>query len=58
VRRRRGHPLRTVVIDIPFSFTELFGGGQAQDRVRGQVIPQPGPTLDYLGKPSLASSIW
>jgi dolichyl-diphosphooligosaccharide---protein glycosyltransferase len=33
-----------------FSFSELFGGGPAQDRVRGQMIPSPGPTLDYLGE--------
>lgn len=33
-----------------FSFPELFGNGNAQDRVRGQKIPQPGPTLDYLGE--------
>ena len=32
------------------SFAELFGNGNAQDRVRGQKIPQPGPTLDYLGE--------
>lgn len=25
--------------------------------MRGQVIPHPGPTLDYLGKPNLASSL-
>jgi dolichyl-diphosphooligosaccharide---protein glycosyltransferase len=37
-----------------FSFSELFGGGQAQDRVRGQMIPNPGPTLDYLGEFDLA----
>lgn len=33
-----------------FRFAELFGNGNAQDRVRGQTIPQPGPTLDYLGE--------
>jgi hypothetical protein len=33
-----------------FRFTELWGGGNAQDRVRGQMIPKPGPTLDYLGE--------
>ena len=27
----------------------LFGGGQAMDRVRQQIVPQEGPTLDYLG---------
>jgi dolichyl-diphosphooligosaccharide--protein glycosyltransferase len=36
-----------------FRFTELFGGGNAQDRVRGQMIPKPGPTLDYLGELAL-----
>jgi dolichyl-diphosphooligosaccharide---protein glycosyltransferase len=31
-------------------YGELFGGGQkAPDRVRNQQVPQPGPTLDYLG---------
>ena len=30
-------------------FTELFGGQQAVDRVRGQNMPKVGPTLDYLG---------
>lgn len=32
------------------SFHELFGGGQALDRVRNQRMPQSGPTLDYLGE--------
>lgn len=32
-----------------YSFNELFGGGQAVDRVRGQNVPKVGPTLDYLG---------
>ncbi|KAI0296560.1 Oligosaccharyl transferase STT3 subunit-domain-containing protein [Multifurca ochricompacta] len=31
-----------------YRFAELFGGGQAQDRVRGQMISNPGPSLDYL----------
>lgn len=39
---------------ITLSFADLYGGGQAQDRVRGQVIPSPGPTLDFLGKLSIA----
>lgn len=43
-----------MVISLPLSFGELFGGGPAQDRVRGQVIPSPGPTLDFLGKLSIA----
>lgn len=39
-----------VTVPLLLSFPELFGGGQAQDRVRGQVIPSPGPTLDHLGE--------
>jgi len=31
-----------------YRFHELFGGGQAVDRVRGQNVPKVGPTLDYL----------
>ncbi|KAI0038692.1 glycosyltransferase family 66 protein [Auriscalpium vulgare] len=31
-----------------YRFHELFGGGQATDRVRNQVMPKTGPTLDYL----------
>ncbi|ETW78719.1 glycosyltransferase family 66 protein [Heterobasidion irregulare TC 32-1] len=31
-----------------YRFTELFGGQQAVDRVRGQNMPKVGPTLDYL----------
>lgn len=30
-------------------FAELYGGGQAQDRVRNQVMPNVGPELDTLG---------
>ncbi len=30
-------------------FAELFGGGQAVDRVRQQNLPKNGPTLDILG---------
>jgi len=41
---------------IACSFADLFGGGPAQDRVRGQVIPNPGPTLDFLGKLSISWS--
>ena len=33
----------------PLRFNELFGGGQAMDRVRQQNVPKDGPTLDYLG---------
>lgn len=39
-----------ILTSMLFSFAELFGGGNAQDRVRGQMIPAPGPTLDYLGE--------
>jgi hypothetical protein len=35
--------------DTKCRFAELFGGGQAVDRVRGQNVPKVGPTLDYLG---------
>ncbi|KAJ7460690.1 oligosaccharyl transferase STT3 subunit [Mycena latifolia] len=31
-----------------YRFNELFGGGQATDRVRNQQVPKVGPTLDYL----------
>lgn len=31
-----------------YRFAQLFGGGQAVDRVRGQNMPLNGPTLDYL----------
>jgi dolichyl-diphosphooligosaccharide--protein glycosyltransferase len=31
-----------------YDFDKLFGGQRAQDRVRGQVLPQVGPTLDSL----------
>ncbi|KAN0124131.1 Oligosaccharyl transferase STT3 subunit [Lactarius tabidus] len=31
-----------------YRFVELFGNENAQDRVRGQKIPSPGTTLDYL----------
>jgi len=31
-----------------YRYNELFGGAQAMDRVRNQVVPKVGPTLDYL----------
>ncbi|KAF7309468.1 hypothetical protein MIND_00317600 [Mycena indigotica] len=31
-----------------YRFAELFGGGNALDRVRNQHVPKVGPTLDYL----------
>lgn len=31
-----------------YRFAELFGGGQAMDRVRNQAVPKVGPTLDYI----------
>lgn len=31
-----------------YDFNKLFGGQRGQDRVRGQVLPQVGPTLDTL----------
>ncbi|KAF5388631.1 hypothetical protein D9757_004872 [Collybiopsis confluens] len=31
-----------------YRFSELYGGGNALDRVRNQHIPKVGPTLDYL----------
>ncbi|CAE6442426.1 unnamed protein product [Rhizoctonia solani] len=31
-----------------YRFAELYGGGQAMDRVRQQQLPKQGPTLDYL----------
>jgi dolichyl-diphosphooligosaccharide--protein glycosyltransferase len=31
-----------------YRFAELYGGGQATDRVRQQQVPKIGPTLDYL----------
>ena len=38
-----------------YRFHELFGGHPAQDRVRGQRLPNVGPTLDTLGKSNSAS---
>ncbi|KAN0132809.1 glycosyltransferase [Lactarius tabidus] len=40
-----------------YRFAELFGNGNAQDRVRGQKIPSPGPTLDYLDE-AFTSENW
>jgi dolichyl-diphosphooligosaccharide--protein glycosyltransferase len=40
-----------------YRFTELWGSGNAQDRVRGQTIPKPGPTLDYLDE-AFTSENW
>ncbi|TFY70240.1 hypothetical protein EVG20_g2754 [Dentipellis fragilis] len=31
-----------------YRYAELFGGGNAVDRVRGQTMPKVGPRLDYL----------
>ncbi|KAI9627830.1 hypothetical protein H4Q26_017150 [Puccinia striiformis f. sp. tritici PST-130] len=31
-----------------YDFDKLFGGQRAQDRVRGQVLPQVGPSIDSL----------
>lgn len=31
-----------------YDFNRIFGGQRAQDRVRGQVLPQTGPTLDTV----------
>ncbi|KAH8991717.1 Oligosaccharyl transferase STT3 subunit [Lactarius akahatsu] len=40
-----------------YRFPELFGGGHAQDRVRGQMIAKPGPSLDYLDE-AFTSENW
>jgi len=40
-----------------YRFAELFGGGPAQDRVRGQTIPNSGPTLDFLDE-AFTSENW
>jgi dolichyl-diphosphooligosaccharide--protein glycosyltransferase len=40
-----------------YRFAELFGGGQAVDRVRGQSMPSQGPTLDYLDE-AFTSENW
>ncbi|KAG6865644.1 oligosaccharyl transferase stt3 subunit [Blastosporella zonata] len=40
-----------------YRFAELFGGGQAQDRVRQQQVPQVGPTLDYIDE-AFTSENW
>jgi hypothetical protein len=36
-----------------YRFSELFGGGQAVDRVRNQVIPNDPIQLDTIGKSTL-----
>lgn len=33
-----------------YRFAELYGGHPATDRVRGQQLPNQGPTLDTLGE--------
>lgn len=38
-------------------FAELYGGGQAVDRVRNQNMPLVGPTLDYLDE-AFTSENW
>jgi dolichyl-diphosphooligosaccharide--protein glycosyltransferase len=38
-------------------FAELFGGNQANDRVRGQQLPKVGPTLDYVDE-AFTSENW
>ncbi|KAF4593652.1 oligosaccharyl transferase stt3 subunit [Pleurotus pulmonarius] len=40
-----------------YRFAELFGGGQAMDRVRNQAMPKQGPTLDYLDE-AFTSENW
>ncbi|RDB18580.1 Dolichyl-diphosphooligosaccharide--protein glycosyltransferase subunit stt3 [Hypsizygus marmoreus] len=40
-----------------YRFAELFGGGQAMDRVRQQQMPKVGPTLDYLDE-AFTSENW
>ncbi|KAG5650320.1 hypothetical protein H0H81_012630 [Sphagnurus paluster] len=40
-----------------YRFAELFGGGQAMDRVRQQQVPKVGPTLDYLDE-AFTSENW
>ncbi|KAI0317226.1 Oligosaccharyl transferase STT3 subunit [Amylostereum chailletii] len=40
-----------------YRYAELFGGGQAMDRVRGQQMPKVGPTLDYLDE-AFTSENW
>ncbi|KAJ8494391.1 hypothetical protein ONZ45_g13255 [Pleurotus djamor] len=40
-----------------YRFAELFGGGQATDRVRNQQMPKQGPTLDYLDE-AFTSENW
>ncbi|KAF8075241.1 oligosaccharyl transferase STT3 subunit [Lyophyllum atratum] len=40
-----------------YRFAELYGGGQAMDRVRQQSMPKVGPTLDYLDE-AFTSENW
>jgi len=40
-----------------YRFNELFGPGQAVDRVRQQNVPKEGPTLDYLDE-AFTSQNW
>jgi len=40
-----------------YRYGELFGGQQAQDRVRGQALPKTGPSLDYLDE-AFTSENW
>ncbi|KAH9851849.1 oligosaccharyl transferase STT3 subunit [Lenzites betulinus] len=40
-----------------YRFAELYGGGQAVDRVRGQQVPKTGPTLDHLDE-AFTSENW
>ncbi|KIM34096.1 glycosyltransferase family 66 protein [Serendipita vermifera MAFF 305830] len=40
-----------------YRFQELFGPGQAQDRVRNQKLPTVGPTLDYFDE-AFTSENW
>ncbi|KAI7958829.1 hypothetical protein MJO28_002620 [Puccinia striiformis f. sp. tritici] len=40
-----------------YDFDKLFGGQRAQDRVRGQVLPQVGPSIDSLDE-AFTSENW
>jgi dolichyl-diphosphooligosaccharide--protein glycosyltransferase len=49
-RFAKDHPPSQIIrLPSTLRFQELFGPGQAQDRVRGQKLPAVGPTLDYFG---------
>jgi hypothetical protein len=39
------------------SFPDIYGGQPAYDRVRGQIIPRTGPTLDILDE-AFTSENW